>query len=276
VAFCILSDSALLVSDNGLRALNRFTTAGGWLEEVQQFSGDPLLSIRAADRGSFAAYSLSLGEAVENGYETESSIQVWTLDESAPVPIRVDSFVLNPSDPSECIEQTLFSYRLAAGGERVFLFDRRTPEYLVDCFDLEGRLLYSIERDVPVVDKSPSELQREAQEMTDLLNGMGGSELIEHTYQPRSWREPVADIWVTEDGGSLWVLRGDLEGYLFDVFDAASGELISTAEVTMDTTGVEDVRFFVCEDDLICLVLEDDSFEQTIVVLRPEPESSER
>jgi hypothetical protein len=267
---CCLSDSVLLISDLGSRSLERFTVNGAWIGRVAEWTGDPMIDLCPIDEEHMAACQVEWLEGPELRIET----CVFSCDLSGrrTACFLSDTTSIDPARPTDALDASLFAYRIAAGGGRVFLFDRSDPEYSIRCFDQTGSYLYSIEMDVDMTMKTDEEIIHESSEVCDFLRSTGGSsDIIQFSYEPREWKEPVADMWVTGDGGQLWVQRGDLDGFFFDVFGTPDGRCIGQAEAIIDTSGIWNTDFFVADSSRMYLTLETQDFTQILMRLRPEP-----
>jgi hypothetical protein len=259
---CALPSSCILISDfSGVHSYDR---SGAWLGNIVDYFNNPMLDIHALDGSTFIAYKHNIYLA------NERTILDWSLSSYDQSGSRLtvflsDTLSIERLSATEIINQSLFSFKSACGDGRVFLFDRNEAQYRVTCCDSAGQLLYAIEQDADQIEKTEGELASEAEAVNSWLTGLGDSDVMEYDYEPRAWREPVKDMWVTEDGTQLWVQRGDLDGFQFDIYSAVDGSLLETAEAQLDTTGLWQVDFFVADSSRVYAILETRDFEQLLV-----------
>jgi len=265
---CVLPPRDLLVSDLGSKSLEHFSLEGEWAGRVMEWPGDPVMYLHPLQEGAFAAFQVDWLPGSE--LRIASSVFACDLAGNRLAVFTSESCLVDPHDPAEALNSSLFAHRLAAGGGRAFVFKRSDPRYVIQCFDPDGVPLYRIEHAVPGARKTCEEMSAEAAQVEDYLRALGGSsDVVQYRYSPRPWREPVADMWVTVDGRSLWALRGDLEGSCFDVYGTLDGAFLHSARAIIDTAGISRVDFFVADSERIYAVLEEDDFGQILVRMRP-------
>ncbi len=269
VSCCVLPNGTLAVSDNSKKAVYLYDVEGDSCYSIFEFQGDPPLDLDCINDSLFASISIKFESIESDGIHISTSLAVNSTGEGDCIHLNSHGFIADPEDPSDLFDNTIFLYHFAFGEDRYFLFDRESAEYLILCNDLAGESLYTIEREQETVEKTPDELAREAQFVVDYLNGIGGSDVVRHEYQPRSWREPVAGLFLTEDEEQLWVWRGDSGTCRFDVYNAYSGDLLFHAELPESFNDAYLVRFLVCSDSLILAAVESESCDQRIVSLVP-------
>lgn len=262
-AICALSDSVILISD--FTGVHSFNLEGVWRGNVVEYLNNPMMWLKPINENMFIAYK-------HNIYMKDNqTVLDWTLSSYSLEGIRdhvflADTFAVDLLNATEILNQSLFSFRVASGHDRIFLFDRNSQSYTITCISPHHEILYRIIRgDVALVFKSQDEIDDESESIESWLRGWGTSNIMEYEYEPRPWREPVRDMWVTEDGCQLWVQRGDLDGFIFDIYATEDGTLLETAEILLDTTGLCEVEFFVADSSRIYAILETRDFDQLLV-----------
>lgn len=262
IAISALSSGSVLISD--FSGLHLFDSNGHWISNIVEYVDNPMMELHTLDSCTFIAYK-------HNVYMSERhTVLDWTLasydlsGERGAVFLS-DTISIDMLDATEILNQSMFSFRCACGAGKLFSFNRNKPAYIIECRDSEGSFIYTIEQDIPVVEKCQDEIDAEAESVESWLNGAGESNVMEYEYEPRPWREPVRDMWVTEDGCQLWVQRGDLDGFIFDIYATEDGTLLETAEILLDTTGLCEVEFFVADSSRIYAILETRDFDQLLV-----------
>jgi len=227
-----------------------------------------MFEIQKMDCSTFVAYRHDI--FIREGRTTIGwAVSSYSLGGARRVVYLQDTTSIEGADATELLNGSLFAYRYACGDGRLFYSSRNAPDYCIECVDKTGDPIYSIRQDAEVVSKSAGEMERESQSVEDWLNGMGSSNVVEYVYNPRPWREPVRGMWVTVDGTRLWVLRGNLDGFRFDIYSTVEGRLLEAADVQLDTTGLWQIDFFVADSNRIHAILETRDFDQLLVRFRP-------
>ena len=262
---CVLSDSAVLISDMGAGGLCRFDSEGGWIGTPVEYQSNPMMDLEMIDCSTFAAYKHTVVNA--GGRPAMSlNISAFDVDGNRIATFHEDSFIVEASNPTELFDRSLFAYRCGGGNGLFFLYDRNGPEYLISCHDRSGGLLDSISVEVPVVQKTEAEIDAEAQDVTSYLRSIGSSNVVQYSYDPRPYREPVMGIWITVDD-EIWVLRGDLESPRFDVFEYPSLELSRVVNIDMHTEGTRRTELHVSSSGQVFALIEMDDFSHTLLQL---------
>jgi hypothetical protein len=262
VSLCSAGDTLIFVSDYS--GLLEFSSSGVWNGRPLEYSSNPMLNLQSLNDVSIVTYRHNLFVLNERAtlgwiiasYSRGGSVQTVFLH---------DTVSIENSDATELLNCSALAFRFACGGDRFFSYDRNQKYYQIVCSNSSGSWLYQISQPTTIVQKNQVELDRESSEIEDWLSGLGSSNVIEYVYNPRPWREPVKDMWVTEDGTQLWVQRGDLDGFQFDIYSAVDGSLLETAEAQLDTTGLWQVDFFVADSSRVYAILETRDFEQLLV-----------
>lgn len=262
-AICALSDSTILISD--FTGIHSYNSEGLWLGNIIEYLNNPMMWLNPVNNSNFIAYKHNIYMHNRQTY-FDWTLSMYNLDGNRNCVFLTDTFAVDLLNATEILNRSLFSFRSAAGHDRIFLFDRNSQDYTISCRNQDNDTLYSIVRnDVTTVNKSSVEVEIESESVESWLRDWGTSNIMEYEYDPRPWREPVRDMWVTEDGLQLWVQRGDLEGFFFDIYATDDGTLLRTAEVLLDTTGLCEVEFFVADSNRIYAILETRDFEQLLV-----------
>jgi hypothetical protein len=265
VSMAMTEQGGFLLSD--FTGIIEYDSTGYWVQNVINYSNNPMLNLCTLDDSTFMAYKHDI--IIDN----ERRLIIWSISSYCDGCMRTcytaDTLFVDELSSSEVLNGSLFSSVFSCGRGRAFLFNCNERQYEISCMDASAHCLYSIVRDVEIPDKSESQLRWESQEMEGWLAGTGESDVIEYVYEPRPWREPVKEMWVTDDGEELWVQRGDLDGFMFDIYSTTDGSLIRTSEARIDTSGLWDVSFFIADPDRVYAILEDDDTNQMLVRLAP-------
>ncbi len=265
-SICATTDSTVFISD--FQGISRFDIDGHWLGRPIEYLNNPMFDLQSLNCSTFVAYKHDI-YTTEAGTLLDWTISEYSVQGQQHTIFVSDSITIDYLDATEILNRSLFSHAFCSGRNRFFVFDRNEEHYHIDCLDCSDSLLYSIERDTPIIAKNEDELQMEADNIESWLRGSGESDVMEYVYEPRPWREPVKEMWVTDDGEELWVQRGDLDGFMFDIYSTTDGSLIRTSEARIDTSGLWDVSFFIADPDRVYAILEDDDTNQMLVRLAP-------
>ena len=121
--------------------------------------------------------------------------------------------------------------------------------------------------DLDPVAKTDEEIRLEKEYIEDMLLGMGTTYVMQRVYEPDSFREPVAGLWVCGDG-NLWVFLGTEEVPTIDVWSVSEDELLYRAVLPMEISQDEFLRFHFsphCRD--FAAVHEDAGMAQRVMLI---------
>ena len=176
-----------------------------------------------------------------------------------------------PENNNDVLNRSFFSHYFAGDlGGNIYMVQRHSPDYNIICFDPTGVPFDTLTLDLPVVDKTATEIALEKQHVEEYLTGMGTSNVMEWIYSPDTFREPIAGIWLGWNE-NLWVLRGTEDTPVFDIWSIPSGELLYTAHLDLSIPETEFLTFYInpwCEDFLV--VHEDDGMVQRVFLIDAE------
>lgn len=271
----LLPDGSILIQD--VTDLGLYSPEGEWMNHIFTHSGNWPSQHAVTGPESFAILwhefirepSLILRKFIA-GYDLEGELQAEFMNDSVPVPST-------PDNNTEIINRTQFSHYFAGDLDgNLYLVQRHLPEYTVVCFGPDAVPFDTLTLEVPVVERTDEELALEKQHIEEYLNGMGTSNVMEWIYEPDSFRPPISGIWLGWRG-NLWVLRGDQEIPVFDVWSIPECELLYTATLDLEVPPTEFLTFYItpwCKDFLV--VHEDEGMVQRLLLVDAEYPGTEQ
>lgn len=132
------------------------------------------------------------------------------------------------------------SWAVDPGAGVIYAAPFQEGAYRILAFPLEGGDPREITLEVEPVPKTPEEIELEAAYVAAFLTAAeGGDPQYNVDCEPWPFRIPVAGMEV-DDRGNLWVLRGDMDGTVFDLW-SPDGRLMHRATLQGFTGG--DLRF---------------------------------
>ena len=265
LSICALSDSTILVSD--YTGLHSFDVDGTWNGcNALEGQSNPMMELTVMNCSTFTAYKHDI-YLHDNRTLLDWTVATYSANGQRNTVFLTDTLGIDRMDATQILHGSLFAYHFTSGGNRFFYSDRNSSEYRIICVDASNKHLYDIVKDFPVCIKTEVEMERERESVESWLCGCGGSNVMDYTYNPREWRETIRCMWVTDDSNELWVQRGDIEGYFFDIYSTIDGTQIRTAEAVIDTIGLWGVSFFVSDSNSIYAVLEDYNANHLLIEL---------
>ncbi len=195
--------------------------------------------------------------------------------EDSPEPVIVysdNSFPFNPEDMTTFIRNTFFSaaYTAARDGS-VYIAPVSSSEYRIDIFNKDGTFQSSIIRDMPLIEKSPEEIEDEIAIITVILKERGVPEyMIDWEPDPYRWMINPQGIGVDEIG-RIWVQNGSTDACILDVY-SMDGEHLAVVEIEGVTSpGVMDfINFKVQSQGLLAYSLQDQDYPKVYIIPMPD------
>jgi len=262
----LLPDGSLLVQD--ITDLGLYSPDGEWMHHVLTHSGNWPAMHTALGSGTFA---ISWHEFIYEpsrimrkfiaSYDLQGEQVVEFLADSIHIPIA-------PEDNTDAINRFLFSHYFAGDLEgNLYAVTRHIPEYRVVCYGPGGAVFDTLAIDVPVVERTEEEMGLVKRYTEEYLRGMGTSNVMEWVYEPDPFKPPIGGVWLGWQG-NLWVLRGNTDIPVFDVWKVPEGELLYTAELDLEVPPTQFLTFYItpwCRDFLV--VHEDESMVQRLLLV---------
>ena len=264
--FAMLPDGSILLQD--ITDLGLYTPDGQWVSHVFTHSGNwpsqhtamgpETFTVRWHEflrepdhimRQFIASYDLEGGQLTE--YMTDS-IRV-------PVP---------PEDNTDALNRSFFSHYFTGDlNGNLYIAERHIPEYRIVCRAADGTVFDTLALDMPVVERTREEIDLKKRYVEEYLTGMGTSDVMEWVYQPDTFKPPISGVWLGWNE-NLWVLRGNGDIPVFDVWDVPDGELLYTAKLDIELPPTEFFTFYItpwCRDFLV--VHEDAGMVQKLLLV---------
>lgn len=262
----LLPGGAMLVQD--VNDLNIFNLAGEWQGFALEHQQNWPRQHAAADSSSFV---VSRHEFIHQPTSFRRGfIALYNLEGNLLQEYCVDSLAIPvaPEDNTDALNRIFFSHYFAADTERnLYLVTRHTPFYRIECFDENGELFNTIEVDSPVVEKTADEIALEKQYIEDYLNGMGTSNVVQWIYEPDTFREPIAGMWLGWQG-NLWVLRGTGDRPAFDIWSLPEGNFLYRATLDVELPPGQYFTFYITPHSRnFAVVHEDEGMVQKVLLV---------
>lgn len=263
------SNGSFLIQD--ISDLGLYDSSGEWLNHVFIHAGNWPRDHIVTGPESFVVKwhefihgdSFTLRKFI-GSYDLQGELISEFMVDSIPIPST-------PENNTEILNRSFFSHYFAGDlSGNIYIVQRHTPYYSIVCLDPSGVPFDTLSLDVSVVEKTVEEIALEKQHIEEYLTGMGTSNVMEWIYQPDSFREPIAGIWLGWNE-NLWVLRGTEDTQVFDVWNIPSGELLFTAVLDLQVPKTEFLTFYInpwCKDFLA--VHEDEGMVQRVLLIDAE------
>lgn len=265
----LLPDGSVIIQD--ITDLGLYDQQGNWQNHIFVHTGNWPSQHTITGTNTFAILwheflrepSLILRKFIAS-YDLEGNFQAEFMTDSIPVPAA-------PEDNTDVLNRSHFSHYFAGDmNGNLYVVQRHTPEYKIFCKDAEGIAFDTLSLDLPVVEKTEYEISLEKQHIEEYLTGMGTSNVMQWIYEPHSWREPIAGIWLGWEG-NLWVLRDTEKNPVFDVWSIPEGDYLYRAELSVEIPPTEFLTFYInpyCKGFLA--VHEDEAMVQRILLIEAE------
>lgn len=187
----------------------------------------PPEAIVAVDSGSFAGYEPNL-TAEGSDYIAVFKPALYSLSDAERLTqYMADSMMVVVERMAGSLNGLQGTSHMTADARgRVFYTRSTWDEYEVRCWDQGGSPLFSFSLDIPPVEKTPEEIQRETDYARIRFASMGGT--LPEGFEPEPYHNLVENIGV-DSQGNLWVQRGTEERPVFDIV-SPEGEHAGTAE----------------------------------------------
>jgi hypothetical protein len=219
-------DGGVAVSDRNGSKIIFYDSCLHLKRELGGFLPNPPNQLALLDDGAVVGTMLSFNRA---GGDIANALQRWEHGETEPsVTYRETSGEIVPGNFQKTFQQVAMDFDAFSDG-RVVVCPASTEEYVLECYDPQGELLWR--KDLPFerrkVPEEELELQREL--MRQNLRRSGRNPEAADHMELEEWALAVVDLQVVADE-EIWVRRGHTVVPLFDVFDD-QGELQYTCTV---------------------------------------------
>jgi hypothetical protein len=245
----VWSNGDLGVIDPFQGGLLRFNTRGDYLGvEMEVTHNVPVYPRMVGDTGYVAQRSAFFNEGGQDCMEAFLGFFPMTWEPSVKYVSR--SVPLDPNIMGDFFLTEFFYSSWAVDPEAgvIYAAPFQDGAYRILAFPLGGGDPGEITLQVEPVPKTPEEIETERAYVAALLTtAEGGDPQYNVICEPYPFRIPVAGMEV-DDRGNLWVLRGDLDGTVFDVW-SPEGRLIHTADLPGFAGG--DLRFRIRDSQML-------------------------
>ena len=247
----MLHDGSILLQD--LTDLGLYTPDGQWVSHVFTHSGNWPSQHTAMGPETFTVRWHEFLREPDHilrqfiaSYDLEGNQLTEFMTDSIRIPVA-------PEDNTDALNRFFFSHYFAGDLDgNLYIAERHIPEYRIVCYDSEGTVFDTLALDVPVVERTQEEIDLKKRYVEEYLTGMGTSNVMEWVYEPDTFKPPISGVWLGWNG-NLWVLRGNLDTPVFDVWGVPRGELLCSAELDLEIPPDEFLTFYItpwCRDFL--------------------------
>jgi hypothetical protein len=266
-----LSDNSIAILDHA-SGIHRFSPDGEFIEFMTDYQGQDVPQWAwGVDNMGYVGAITSM-EPIDDALMVHFIIAGWDESSEPSVEYYRNSFPFNPQRMDEFLRNSFFSASFAAAPDgSVFVVPTSSQEYRIDVFNPDGSLYGTIERDMPRVAKTQTEIQDEVAMITAILKERGIPE--DHiTYEPDPYRWMIPPQGIGADGeGRIWVRNGTAEDVLMDVYSRDGEHLAVVRFQGVTVPGVLDyLNIKVQPERILVYSLQDPDFPRLYVVNMPE------
>ncbi len=263
----LFSDGSIIIQD--VSDLGLYDPHGNWQRHILTHSGNWPSQHTVTGVATFA---IRWHEFIqEPSFTLRQFIASYNLDGNFLTEFMTDSILVpvDPNDNNDALNRMLFSHYFAGDiNGNLYIVQRHIPQYQIVCYSSDGIAFDTLSLDLPVVEKTAYEISLEKRHVEEYLTGMGSSDVMQWIYEPDSFKEPIAGVWLGWEN-NLWVLRGTEEKPAFDVWSSPDGEYLFSAELNIDIPPTEFLTFYInpyCRDFLA--VHEDEGMVQRLFLIK--------
>jgi len=233
-------DGRVMVCTPWSGGMHGFDREGNWLGLVTPFLSNPPMMFTGSDGGSFSALRLQILEAGD-GFDCVVFIGRYQEGSEEPSVVFWETrFPFDPMNLTQLLRHSLFGHIVTSDRQGNVFIAHLGTDYVVEGFRRDGERFLVIERQAPLVEKTPDEIREEREWVEGYLRSMEASGVVLQ-YNPDSYRDAIAEL-KTDYAERLWIRRGTEQGPIFDVFDYQGVHLFTAAMPEMEGT-MWDFRF---------------------------------
>lgn len=266
-----LSDNSILILDHASGA-KRFAPDGEYIELMIDYQGGevPQWAWGVDSMGFVGAVTAT--EPAGDELIVNFIVARWDGEPEQSVEYFRNSFPYNPQRMDEFLTGSFFSAAFTASPEgMVYVAPTSSEEYRVDVFNPDGSLYGIIERDIPRVEKSQSEIEDETAMFTSILRERGVHEDLVH-FEPDPYRWMIQPLGLGTDGRErVWVRNSTVDDVVMDVY-SRDGEHFGVVRFN-GVTGEDIVDYLVIKvqtDRILVYSLQDLDYPKLYVVDMPD------
>ncbi len=229
----LMSDGRLMVLDPGKMGFVVFDDSLQFIEEIGLWVQNPPFKGTPVSGNRYVGYKID-SDMAEDKIVMNRRVALYTYgEEEWDLILWQDSIEASMSElvenPSMLIIDLLDPLSIGGNGsDRIYFSLRDGEEYRITGWNPEGEEILSISRDLIPVEKTPREIAAESTYVTNYVGRLGGGGGFTFEFEPDPYKDMVIGVDIGPDG-NLWVRRGTSDIPFFDIFDAASGELLHHA-----------------------------------------------
>lgn len=266
-----LSDNSIAILDHA-SGVHRFSTDGEFIEFMTDYKGQDVPQWAwGVDNMGYVGAITSM-EPTDDALMVHFIIARWDEGSEPSIEYYRNSFPFNPQRMDEFLSNSFFSASFAAAPDgSVFVVPTSSRDYRIDVFNPDGSLYGTIQRDMPQVAKTQTEIRDEVTMITAILKERGIPE--DHiVYEPDPYRWMIPPQGIGADGaGRIWVRNGTAEEILMDVYSRDGEHLAVVRFQGVTTPGVLDfLNIKIQSERILVYSLQDPDYPRLYVVNMPE------
>lgn len=245
----VWSNGDLGVIDPFQGGLMRFSPEGEYLGLEFEVIRNVPLEPRLVGDSSYVAVRTEIHEYLDQ-VVVESFIGSFPLAWEPSLKYISEQTVWDPFNMGDFLLNTFFyrPWAVDQGRGTVYVAPYDQGRYSIMVFHPDGEGAGTLSTEIERVRKTPEEIAREKDYLAAFLTAAeAGEPMYDVNIEPFPYRHPVQSMEV-DDEGNLWVLRGDLDGVFFNVWNSR-GERVTDFEIPGLQGG--DLRFRVRDHRMI-------------------------
>lgn len=267
-AMAVLGDGRITVCAPFQGGMQSFHPDGTWEGLTAEFTNNPPMAMVGADSNAYIALRLQV-DFVDDALTTSFHVGRYVESEEPSVVYFENEFPFDPEDLSGLLMNTLFNQVYTADREgNVYMAPYSPEEYSVRVMDREGNVFLELAREMPMVEKSPEEIQEEKTWMEAWLQSIGAQGVV-IDFQPEPYRWQITNLGYDAEG-RIWVRRGTELTPVFDIFDGTTGELLFTAEVEGAGSDAQFWDFVITDQGMIAYSQNPELYQKVYILQMPE------
>ncbi len=226
-----LEDNSMLIFDRSIRKISAYSNDGTFLHDLEENvqSVFPYWSkYSGPDEFTGGIMFMNSNDA---GYESEYSVCSYGIDLCPTDTFFTNKAQLIPGDLTSMIQNSVFSCAFTCDSQgNVFVAPVSTDRYTVSGFNSLGECFLTIERDITPLRKTTEELASETERFNTMYSARSSGAPVNYT--PIEFRYAIPPQGLhTDNMGRIWVLNGQSDRFLFEVYDY-TGAILFDVEVT--------------------------------------------
>ena len=226
-----LEGDSILIFDRSIRKISVYSNDGTFLHDMEENvqSIFPYWS-KYCGPDKYTG-GIMFMNSNDGGYESEYSVCSFGIDLCPTDTFFTNKAQFIPGDFNSMIQNSIFSCAFTCDSEgNVFVAPVSTDRYEVIGFNSLGECFLTIEKEITPLRKTDDELLSETERFNTMYSARNSGTPVNYT--PVEFRYTIPPQGLHADNlGRIWVLNGQSDRFLFEVYDY-EGTLLFDVEVT--------------------------------------------